>query len=61
MKCAEVHPNLAAFVAGGVCAGLQFAISKLLSLLRLAPCCTVLRSRWCQHQPPIHLLLTRPG
>ena len=30
------------------CRGLQIRISRRLPLLRIAPCCTVLRSRWCQ-------------
>src|SRR5918997_3349059 len=33
----------------GVCSGLQSRISKRLSLLRVAACCTVLRSRWYQN------------
>src|ERR671911_2698707 len=32
----------------GVCSGLQSRISKRLSILRVAACCTVLRSRWYQ-------------
>src|SRR5215204_5440117 len=32
----------------GVCRGLQCRISRRLSLLRVAACCTVLRSRWYQ-------------
>src|SRR5215203_5577416 len=32
----------------GVAEACKSRISKLLSLLRFAACCTVLRSRWCQ-------------
>jgi hypothetical protein len=32
----------------GVARGCKSPISRRLLLLRLAPCCTVLRSRWCQ-------------
>ena len=45
----------------GFAEGCKCRIYMRLSLLRVAECCTVLPSRWCQHQPRIHLLLTRPG
>jgi hypothetical protein len=35
----------------GIAQACKCRISKLLSLLRLALCCTVLLSRWCQVQP----------
>ena len=34
--------------------GCKSCISRPISFLCLAPCCTVLCSRWCQYHPPIY-------
>jgi hypothetical protein len=52
-------------VLQGLAQGCKSRISKRVSLLCLAPCCTVLRSRWCQsgvkYHPRIHLRLRVPS